>query len=96
MSQAVVPRGPGCGKQVLALSPSHRALYDGRATPRESLEKEVISHPEKKSSLQFDHYVESIKERKGKKMTIVDVVEQGLGDSGGGIRQRNRPRAYSK
>lgn len=50
MSQAVVPRGPGCGKQVLALSPSQRALYDGRANTRESLEKEVISHPEKKFS----------------------------------------------
>jgi hypothetical protein len=48
MSQAVVPRGPGCGKQVLALGPSHRALYDGKANPRESLEKEVVSHPEKR------------------------------------------------
>lgn len=48
MSQAVVPRGPGYGKQVLDLGPSHHALYDGRANPRESLEKEVISHPEKR------------------------------------------------
>lgn len=48
MSQAVVPRGPGCGKQVLAFSPSLRALYDGRANPRESLKKRGYFPPREK------------------------------------------------
>lgn len=84
MSQAVLPRGPGCGKQVLALGPSHSALYDGRANPRESLEKEVISHPEK--GVLSGLIIMMLKASTSEKRNGRCVVEQGLGDSGGGAR----------